>query len=131
MRVLLLSAVLSLFLSNTSWAWPARTYVIVPAPAPGLPYVQPGYVLSRPQVVFYAQPAIVPAAVTYSPQVVSYAQPAAVQMPMASAPNDVSDAVARLQNEIRMLTHEANVRALQSRVLELERRQTSPPPAAK
>lgn len=124
MRILLLAGALSLLSSSPSWAWPPRAYVVVPAP--GYMYVQPSYVVPRPQVVYYAAPTMA-AGVTYSPQIVTYAQPAALQMPMAAAPNDMGDAVARLQSEIRMLTHEANVRALQSRVLELERRQTAPP----
>ena len=126
MRLLLLSAILSLVTTSSSWAWPPRTYVMV-APAyygPLVTYAQPA-----PPLITYAQPA--PPLITYAqPAIVPYAQPAIIPQAYAQppAPNDDATALARLQAEIRQLTQEANVRSLQSRVLELEKRQAAAPP---
>ena len=119
MRLLLLSALVSLITTGSSWAWPPRTYVVV-GPGPTYMYMRPA-LLSPPQIVTYAQPA----AITYAQPTptITYAQPA-VQMPMA---DDAAAALARLQAEVRQLTQESNVRALQSRMLEVERRQAVAP----
>jgi hypothetical protein len=107
----LLSAGVWLMNAGAAGAWPPRAYVAV-VPAPGYTYVQ------------YARPAYV----VYPPQGVTYAQPAAVQLPLAAPNDDTAAALARVQAELRQLTYEANVRALQTRVLELERRSTTPAP---
>jgi hypothetical protein len=133
MRTLLFAAIACLLSSSSAWAWPSVYVAVAP---PGPVYVQYGRVLAvgpvapaAPMYLQYSRPLLsyysysMPAVVSVAPAA-SYVMPQAAVMPAAS--DDTAAALARLQAEVRLLTQEANVRALQSRVIELEKRQAVP-----
>ena len=109
MKILFLAAMAALCLPGLART---QTYVAV---TPAYTYTY------RPALwPFAGQVAVSPVAVTpaytytYRPALWPFAAQVALP-PVAAAPDDTAAAMARLQTEVRMLTLEANVRALQAR----------------